>query len=30
VNDKDFTKLVIKVFRLIQPLNVFLERALNG
>jgi len=30
VADKDFGKLVAKVFRLMHPLNVFLERALNG
>ncbi|MEI7490588.1 MAG: DUF2461 domain-containing protein [Bacteroidota bacterium] len=27
---KDFSKLVLKVFSLMQPLNAFLERALNG
>lgn len=27
---KDFAKLVVKVFSLMQPLNAFLERALNG
>ena len=30
VIEKDFSKLVIKVFGLMQPLNAFLERALNG
>ena len=30
VNEKDFSKLVIKVFGLMHPLNVFLGRALNG
>ena len=30
VAEKDFSKLVAKVFGLMYPLNVFLERALNG
>ncbi|MCX6283899.1 MAG: DUF2461 domain-containing protein [Bacteroidetes bacterium] len=30
VISKDFSKLVVKVFGLMRPLNVFLERALNG
>jgi len=30
VNEKDFSKLVLKVLRLMRPLNEFLERALNG
>ncbi|MCX6286577.1 MAG: DUF2461 domain-containing protein [Bacteroidetes bacterium] len=30
VVEKDFSKLVVKVFGLMHPLNVFLERALNG
>ncbi|MCX6281992.1 MAG: DUF2461 domain-containing protein [Bacteroidetes bacterium] len=30
VIEKDFSKLVVKVFGLMKPLNVFLERALNG
>jgi len=28
--EKDFPKLVVKVFALMQPLNKFLDRALNG
>jgi uncharacterized protein (DUF2461 family) len=30
VCDKDFGKFVVKVFGMIKPLNVFLERALKG
>lgn len=30
VVEKDFSKLVVKVFGLMHPLNVFLTRALNG
>jgi hypothetical protein len=30
LSDKDFARYVIKVFGLMQPLNAFLDRALNG
>lgn len=30
MTEKDFSKLVVKVFGLMQPLNAFLGRALNG
>jgi hypothetical protein len=29
-SEKDFAMYVIKVFGLMQPLNAFLDRALNG
>ena len=30
VNDKDFPKEAVKIFALMRPLNIFLDRAMNG